>query len=286
MFRFYSKCNVSRHNPAGNVGHAAGHHGHEFRTCQIRKKRPNGHRRLRLSHENAGRDVERFRAARAHHLGHDPGKELDDDLHDSNVVKHREKRADKNDGWQYLKREKETEMRTLLSQVAENKLRTGERVTKQLTDHVASLLKDSPAGVDSQHAYRKGKLQAQTPGHGFQADGSAICRKGVGQREHGEKAENSSEASHLVFVSGSADDAMDHRSLLVWGRIGNSIALLEYLPGTVRASFCIVVDRGQRLAGRNPVSDFLVKHDSHGGIDGIFPSFAGAPPKEASGAPP
>ena len=51
------------------------------------------------AHENAGRDVERFRSAGAHHPGHDPGGKLNDELHDPEVIKkHREKRADENDG--------------------------------------------------------------------------------------------------------------------------------------------------------------------------------------------
>jgi hypothetical protein len=102
--------------------HPAGHHGHEFRARQIGQKRPDGYRRFRLSHENTGRDVERFRAAGAHHPGHNPGGDPNDELHDSEVIEHSEKRADENDGRQYLKSEIEAEMGTLLPEVAENKL--------------------------------------------------------------------------------------------------------------------------------------------------------------------
>ncbi len=141
------------------MSHAAGHHGHEFRACQIRQKRPDGYRRFRLSHENTGRDVERLRTAGAHHPRHDPGGNLNDELHDAEVIEHSEKRADENDGRQYLKGKIEAEMGTLLPEIAENKLRADIRVAKQTADGVAGFLKNPPPGVDSQHTYGKGELQ-------------------------------------------------------------------------------------------------------------------------------
>ena len=132
------------------------------------KKRPDGHRRFRLSHENAGGDVQRFGTAGAHHARHHPGEDADNDLHDSEVVEDREKCADENDGWQYLKGEIETEMRILFPQVAENKLRTHIRVAQQTTDSVASLLENPPPGVDPQHKHGKHKLQTQSPRDSFQ----------------------------------------------------------------------------------------------------------------------
>ena len=67
------------------------------------KKRPNGLRGFRLAHENAGGHIQRLRAARSHQPRHQPRRELDDELHDSEVIKHRKKRADENHRWQNLK---------------------------------------------------------------------------------------------------------------------------------------------------------------------------------------
>ncbi len=67
---------------------------------------------------------------------------------------------------------------------------------------------------------------------------------------------------------------MNQRSFVKHRRFSNLKTLLKQLPGVNRASICIVVDRRQRLASRNRVSDFLVQYNSHGGIDGIFFPFA------------
>ena len=45
-------------------------------------ERPDGQRRFRLPHEDAGRDVQRFRAARAHDLLHHDREGLHHPLHD------------------------------------------------------------------------------------------------------------------------------------------------------------------------------------------------------------
>ncbi len=69
-FGLDSKSYVSRHDSAGDVRHAAGHDGHQFRAGQVGQKGTDGQRRFGLSHENAGRDVQRFGAARAHDARH------------------------------------------------------------------------------------------------------------------------------------------------------------------------------------------------------------------------
>ena len=97
--------NVRCHDSAGDVGHAAGHYGHEFRVREIGKKWPDGHRRFCLPHEDAGRDIERFRAAGAHHSGHDPGRTRMMSCMMPIVIKHGEKRADENNRRQHLKSE-------------------------------------------------------------------------------------------------------------------------------------------------------------------------------------
>ena len=74
--------------------------------CVIsRQIRPDRQRRLGLPHENAGGDVQRLGAARAHHPVHQHGKEPHDDLHHAEVIEDREKRGDEDDRRQHLERE-------------------------------------------------------------------------------------------------------------------------------------------------------------------------------------
>src|ERR1700688_2388105 len=160
MLGFNAERNVSRHDPAGNVRHPAGHHRHQFRSSEIWQEGTDGQRRFGLSHEYAGRDVQRFRATCAHHASHDPRRDLDDELHHTVVVEHGEECRDKDDGRQYLKREIEAEMRTLLSKFTKNKLRTDKGITEKPIYYIAGFLKNSPTGLDSQHEYCAGKLQA------------------------------------------------------------------------------------------------------------------------------
>jgi hypothetical protein len=110
----------------------------------------------------------------AHHASHDPGRNLDDELHDAEVIEHGEKRANENNGRQHLKRKIKAEMGALLTQVAENKLRAGIGIAKQSTDGIASPLKNPLPSSNSQHANRKGELQAQAPGHGLQPNCTPI----------------------------------------------------------------------------------------------------------------
>ena len=65
-------------------------------------------------------------------------------------------------------------MGTLLAEFTEYKLRADEGVAEQPVHHVASFLKNPPAGFDSQYKYCKSELQAQAPRHGFQANGATI----------------------------------------------------------------------------------------------------------------
>lgn len=108
MLRFDSEGDVGGHDSARNVCHAAGHHSHQLGAGEVGKKRANGERSFGLPHENAGSHIQRLCAARAHKAGHDFCGQLNDELHDSVVIKHGEKRGDKNDGWENLEGEEES----------------------------------------------------------------------------------------------------------------------------------------------------------------------------------
>ena len=74
-----------------------------------REERPDGERRFGLAHEDAGRHVERFGAARAHHLLHHDGHAAHHPLHDAQVVENGEKRGDEDDDGQHLEGEDHAE---------------------------------------------------------------------------------------------------------------------------------------------------------------------------------
>src|SRR2546430_2121429 len=91
------------------------------RAGEVRQKAANGQRSLSLSHENAGRDIERLRATCAHETRHDSRDLLDDELHHPIVVQHGKKRCDENDRRQNLKSEVEAKVGALFAEVPENK---------------------------------------------------------------------------------------------------------------------------------------------------------------------
>src|SRR5579863_690740 len=188
MFGFDSKGDIGSHDSARNMGHPAGHDGHQFGASEIGQKRPYGQGRFRLSHKNAGGYVQRLGAARAHDAGHHACSLLNDELHDAVVIKDGEKRRYEDDCRQHLKSEIETKTGTLLAQVSENKLGTNESVAKQLINGIASVLKNTPTNFNSQDEYRESELQAQTPGDCFATDGSPVGRKNIGQTQHRQQA--------------------------------------------------------------------------------------------------
>ena len=105
VFRLDAGEDIGGHDAAGDVGHAAGHHGHQLRTREAGEKRADGKRRLGLAHEDAGCNIEAFRAADLHRALHRPGEPLDDDLHEADVIKHGKERGDEDDRGQHLKGE-------------------------------------------------------------------------------------------------------------------------------------------------------------------------------------
>ena len=184
MLSLDAKSDVGRHDATGNVGHPAGHDAHQFRFCEFAEKWPDCEWRLRLSHEDTGGNVERLRAARAHHPRHDPSGSANDELHYANVVQERKKSSDENDGGEYLKGEGEAEQRSFLSDFAENEFRANVGKTQQAVHCCPGGLKDSAANIKAQNKEGKGNLQAESPENGFQPDGLAFSGEQVCETDH------------------------------------------------------------------------------------------------------
>src|SRR5207302_11064260 len=108
-------------------------------------------------------------------------------------------------------------MRTLFAEFSENKLRADEGIAQQTVDGITGFLKCNAAGLDSKHKNSEDELQAQPPRHGLQSNGAPVRREGISQHQHGQQAENSSEASHSVFLPRFSDHAMNQRPFLTQG---------------------------------------------------------------------
>ena len=93
---------VGRHNAPRDVGHTAGHDGHQLAAGSLRQERADGERSLGLAHEDGCRHVHALSAGDTHGLEHDPGHAANEDLHNADVVENGEKRGDEDDGGQYL----------------------------------------------------------------------------------------------------------------------------------------------------------------------------------------
>src|SRR5580693_578576 len=182
MLGFYAEGDVGGHDAAGNVGHAAGHHYHEFGFCELIQKGTDGEGGLGLAHEDAGGDVERFRAAGAHDAGHEPGGDANDQLHDAEVIKERKKSGDENNCGQHLKGKKKVFRGSSetgsgsrgQAELAEDKLRAVKGVAKEQINVIARLFKKVTSNGETQHKHGEGELQSETPEHGFELDGPAI----------------------------------------------------------------------------------------------------------------
>ncbi len=64
---------ISNHKSAGDCGHSACHHRHNFRTRHGPDVRPDYKRGLGHSHKDIGRRGERLRAGCVHYVNHNPG---------------------------------------------------------------------------------------------------------------------------------------------------------------------------------------------------------------------
>src|ERR1700722_5661669 len=161
--------------------HAAGHHGHEFGAGKVGQERANSHRRFRLAHKDAGRNVERLSAAGAHDARHEPRRYPDDKLHNAVVVENCEERAYEDDGGQHLKRENKTDARPLLAQRSKDEFRTDKGIVEHAIGSVSSDLKDATPKVHAQYKNGENYLQAESPSHGLEANGAAVGGEQIGE---------------------------------------------------------------------------------------------------------
>ena len=88
---------IRRHDGAGDVRHAGGHHRHQLRPRHLVEEWPDGERRLRLAHEDGRRDVKALRTTGLEELVHGDRHRLHHDLHDAEVVHDGEQRGDEDD---------------------------------------------------------------------------------------------------------------------------------------------------------------------------------------------
>ena len=58
MLGLNAEGDVGGHRRTADVGHAAGHHGHQFRARELRQEWTDGERRFSATHENAGSNVQ------------------------------------------------------------------------------------------------------------------------------------------------------------------------------------------------------------------------------------
>ena len=138
------------------------------------RKGANCEGRFRLAHEDAGRDVERFRSARAHQSGHHTRGSLHHQLHDSQVIKHREESRDKDDGRQSLEGKIESSRGVLLAEVAKDE---GSAVVSEIQKPVGrctQLLEKEPAILRPHDQESESNLQTEAPGDCLVANGLAV----------------------------------------------------------------------------------------------------------------
>ena len=194
VLRLDAEGDVCGHDAAGDVGHARGHHRHQLGLRHPAEIGANRQRRLGLAHENAGGDVQRLGAARAHHAVHHHREQPDHHLHQAEVVQDREQGGDEDDRRQDLKGEDDAVLgpgfaeRTghhlrphgPVAQRAEHHRRADGRVVEQLPDPVPQPLERALAKVGLEHHQGEQHLQAEPPRHDASLDGATIRRERVG----------------------------------------------------------------------------------------------------------
>ena len=179
----------------------AGHDGHEFRLGRSREERTNAQRGLRLAHEDAGSDVQRFGAADLHGQLHQPRHALDHKLHDAQVIQHSKKRRDEDDDRQHLEGDDEPIRRVLLAQFAEDKSRAHESIREHAVDNVAGRRHGSLSAREAQYQQGENPLQAQSPGSRLPANRLTVGRKQPRQRKNHYQPQQACESSQAVLLN-------------------------------------------------------------------------------------
>ncbi|KAG1456830.1 hypothetical protein G6F57_015017 [Rhizopus arrhizus] len=155
---------VGRQHAAGDVGHAADHHGQQFGLGHLGDVRAHGQRRLGLADEDAGADAGGFRAGHAHHLGDRPRHHAHDRLHDVQVVHHAHQRREEDDGRQHLEGEDEAVVLGV-HQRAEDETRAFVDEAQHLDEAMAQRIEHVAPARHQDHQRREGDLQGDTGGN-------------------------------------------------------------------------------------------------------------------------
>jgi hypothetical protein len=193
---------VGRQHAAGDVRHAADHHGEQFGLGHPRDVRAHRQRRFGLADEHAGADAGGFGAGHAHHLGDRQRHDPHDELHHPEVVQHAHQRGEEDDRGQHLEGEDEAELRGV-HQAAEDEVRAGADEAEDLHEALAQGVEDLAATGDvagfadrdagnEEHERGEGDLQAQAGQHEFPVDRLLVVREQPGnpdQHRQSEQAE-------------------------------------------------------------------------------------------------
>src|ERR1019366_4647383 len=191
---------VGRHYGARNVRHAAGHDGKQFGLGHAREKGLDGERSFRLAHEDAGRHVQRLRAADTHHFLHGDGHDFDHALHEAQVVQNREERGDEDDDGQHLEGEHETDRGIIGAQLPEYERAAGFGVA----EHRGHTLADDAQNLTRrrlQYDDREGELQADAPQNQAELDIFLVRREQPRDSQDYGQAQETREPAHYPTTS-------------------------------------------------------------------------------------
>ena len=166
------------------------------------KERPDGERRLGLTHEDRGRHVEAFGSARAHHPAHQNGEGAHDELHDAEIIHDGKQRAHEDDRGQELEREDHAQAGVRLAQLAEDELGADVGIVENSGDEAAQRAKQLLTGGNAEDEDGEQELQREPPRHHPPADLPPVVRQGDGdgyQRDDTEQTgEPRAEAQRLM----------------------------------------------------------------------------------------
>ena len=195
VLRVDAEEDVGGHDAAGDVRHAGGHDGHELGARGVAEEWADGERGFGLAHEDAGGDVGGLRAGGAHGALHEPGDDLDDVLHDAEVIEHREERGDKDDRGQ----DGEGEDGERAVRVAELGPKTRmepsaawpSMAVTWSADRLEDLLAEGPLNDEEGEE----DLEAETPDDRAPPDRVAVSGERVSNAEKNSKSEQSGESA-------------------------------------------------------------------------------------------
>ena len=198
---------IARCAPRGEVGpenaardepHPAHHHDGEFRAGESGEVRPDHERSLRLPQKDRGGGVERFGTTRPEHTGRHPGERPHDQLHEPQVVEHREQRGREHDRGEHPKGEHEAgRTRRIDEPVAEHESRPLLRAGEHRLDPAARDVEGRPPRFEPEQEKSEQCLHEETPDHHPHGDRPPI----FGERDHaGEDGRDAEQAAKSVEV--------------------------------------------------------------------------------------